>query len=239
MTSLSPLRTAPSRRRLQQCPLRAADSRRKPSELVKTVLVRFAAASTIAVLSCRSESTGAGDGPNPSFAAASSGVHASGSRSSPSRGFNVVTVVLYQPDSILAVRVQDGDSVAAYIADVRAVATAFFDGVARPELLDIVVAVKPLRRSRAWFVAPDRLKSDPQLLALQLKIEKLRAPTVVGGPIAFAMLASLGGAQRKLPDTKAFQPPIPDEWTTAAQAGGAQHLSIPDDFLAAAWPESG
>lgn len=157
------------------------------------------------------------------------------SGSAASRGFGMLAAVLYQPDPVLQARVSDIDAFGAYLSAVRDTCKNFFSEASRPEFVDVVVAVRPGRRSRVWFVAPERAPADPQLSALQRELEALSAPTVVDGPVAFALLATLGGAKRERPNAEGYRPPMPREWAAIASAH-PESLIVPDDILEEAWP---
>lgn len=146
-----------------------------------------------------------------------------------------MSAVLYQPDSTLAKRLADVKAMAAYNQAITQTCAAHFAEAVRPELLDVVVALRP-GRSRVWFIAPSRAAGDADLAALGKKLERLPPPPLKEGPVVFALLASLGGAPREQPvAAQGYQPPMPAEWQRA-QAESAEPLSMPDGLLAKVWP---
>lgn len=150
-------------------------------------------------------------------------------------GFKTVTVVLYQPDEVLRNRVPSIEMLADFLKRLERVCSEFFDRAKTPEILDVVVAIKPGRRLRIWFVSPSRRQRDEQLNLLRQALEAVEAPDIRNGPVAVAILGAIAGAQRKVPDPKAFAAPIPKEWKQAMKMAGRG--IVPDDVLRVVWPE--
>lgn len=140
-------------------------------------------------------------------------------------------IFLYQPNEVLERRVPDAAKLANYIARLQSVCQSFLAGDKAPETLDIVVAVRPGKRSRVWFVSSTRPADDPRRRSLQKKLEKVAPCELNGGPIAFAIVVKIAGGDggnRK-------EPPMPKEWQDAADKG---NLLIPDGILDIIWPSA-
>ena len=152
------------------------------------------------------------------------------------RGFEPKSVVLYQPDAILDERVPSVEGFAAYIKEIQAVCSTYFADANAPEALDVVVAIKPGGHSHVWFVSPSRPENDESLGRLRQQIESVNPPAVRTGPVAFAIMASIAGAQREPTGSGEFRPPMPKAWMDAASKTPQQAL-VPDDVLHHAWPD--
>lgn len=157
-------------------------------------------------------------------------------RPASSDSFKTINVVLYQPDSVLQERLSGAETLATYMKSIQAVCSTFFADQRSPETLDVVVAIKPSNRARAWFVSSSRGDGDEVLDRLRQKIERLTPPAVRVGPVAFAIVATIAGAEREVPSPQGFSPPMPKEWKEAA-AKMADRGLIPDDVLRSVWPE--
>jgi hypothetical protein len=150
-------------------------------------------------------------------------------------GFAMVSVKFYQPDEVLQRRLNAVDALAAYIKKIVEVCSASLGPTAPPAALDVVVAVKPDKRARVWFVAGSPTRPGPTALAsLRGQLEALAPPDVKEGPVAFAIIGSLGGATRPEAhrDDASFIP-MPDEWRNAIR--GKPNVLAPDGILALVW----
>jgi hypothetical protein len=152
------------------------------------------------------------------------------------KGFETDNVVLYQPNETLQARVGAVTDLASYIKQLQAVCTEFFAATTTPETLHIVVAARPGKRARVWFVSSTRPAPDAQREPLRKKLEAIPPCDVHDGPIAFAISAKLAGGDGKNPKgDKNFKPPIPKEWQEAA--AGKENVLVPDGFLDLIWPD--
>ncbi len=152
------------------------------------------------------------------------------------QGFETDNVVLYQPNEALQARVGDVSDLANYVKKLQAVCAEFFASTKRPETLHIVVAVRPGKRSRVWFVSSTRPAPDAQRDPLRKKLEAVPPCDVHDGPVAFAISAKLAGGDGKNPKgAKDFKPPIPKEWQDAAK--GKESVRVPDGVLDLVWPD--
>jgi hypothetical protein len=141
------------------------------------------------------------------------------------QGFHWDSIVLYQPNEDLRARLSSAEALAAYMKRIDAVSTSFFASDTTPERLDIVVGVKPGRKSRVWFASSRRSSQDNQLIALRKRLEAIPPCIVHGGPIAFALRCSIAGA------TSPKELPAPKEW----RPKGKEPLLVPDGVFARIW----
>lgn len=150
--------------------------------------------------------------------------------------FRSIKAVLYQPDEVLGVRVPRSGAFVEHLVEVQKVFAAFCSGLHEPEVMAVVVAIKPGGRVRAWFVSTSRPDHDAATDRLRREIESLRCPAVYSGPVAFAIVGGIGGAQLDAQNRQLFDPPLPQEWRDAA-ARSSEPALIPDDVLEASWPD--
>jgi len=152
------------------------------------------------------------------------------------KGFNVVNLALYQGQDVLEQRVHV-EPLSAFVKQLEGICENFFANDTTPQALNIVVVIKPGKRFRVWFVPSVEAVGARPFDALRMELEEAQAPEVVGGPVAVAIMAAAGGAERRVPDPKSFQPPMPEEWKDAASRAGRPVLIL-DDIMDAVWPEA-
>jgi len=138
--------------------------------------------------------------------------------------FKSGSVVLYQPDERLRLRLGSAEELAGYIKRIEAVGTAFFSSEKTREQLDVVVGLKPKKKVRVWFVSSKRSSHDKSLLALRRKLESIPPCEVHNGPVAFAIHGAIGGAA---PSTEI---PIPKEWRPKGEP-----VIVPDGVFEQIW----
>jgi hypothetical protein len=146
--------------------------------------------------------------------------------------FNTAAVVLYQPDPVLKERVPVVEEFTSFAKAIQDAATAAFPIGSAERELDIVVAIKPGRRARFWLVSAKPSDADAPLLA---RLRSLPAPAVQSGPVAFAVIGSIGGAPTSAV-TRPFKPPMPEEWRAVA-VRSSEALVVPDGILPMVWPD--
>lgn len=151
-----------------------------------------------------------------------------------SQGFETDSIYLYQPDEVAQARIGTVEDLASYIIQLQAACNEFFATTKTPETLHIVVAVRPGKRARVWFVSSTRPASEDQREPLRKKLEAILPCDVHDGPIAFAISSKLAGGDGKT--LKGDQPPIPKEWQDAAKATGKGKVLVPDGILDLIWP---
>lgn len=145
------------------------------------------------------------------------------------------SVMLYQPNEVLAHRVVDEKQLQHYVDVVVHTVQEYF---ARVPLvgsygLTVVVAIKPGRRARCW---PEFVPEVPESTrrGLANRLHQLQPPEVRDGPIAFASRLRLQGGPPEGHEPFVF---LPSQWANLiAQAGPDEKLLIPDDILDRLWP---
>jgi hypothetical protein len=146
------------------------------------------------------------------------------------RGFETQNIVMYQPSDVLEERLPDATKLNDYIKRLHDVCQKFFAGSTVPETLDIVVAVRPGKQSRIWFVSSVQPILDAKRKALRKNLENVTPCDVIGGSIAFAIAAKIAGGD----GTKRTDIPMPLEWQKAAASKA--NVAVPDGVLDAVWP---
>jgi hypothetical protein len=155
------------------------------------------------------------------------------------RGFKMVSTVLYQADPVLQKRLPSVRALALHMKSLEAVCNTFFKKSDTPRALDVVVAVRPQRRSRVWFVSPTQsAKEDAQLATLRALLEAVPAPEVLEGPVIFAMIGSIAGADRANHAGQAAPIPLPQAWKDALKGKDENVAVDTDELLDVVWPEA-
>ena len=155
------------------------------------------------------------------------------------RGFKMVSTVLYQPEPVLQKRLPSVHALAAYMKALEGVCNTFFKKSDTPRALDLVVAVRPQRRSKVWFVSPTQgAKDDAQLAKLRALLEAVPVPAVVEGPVLFAMIGSIARADRANRAGQAAPIPLPQAWRDALQGKDENVAVDTDELLDVVWPEA-
>jgi hypothetical protein len=140
------------------------------------------------------------------------------------QGFYWDSSVLYQPDEPLRARGVEAKGLAGYMKQLDRVCTQFFASETTPERLDIVVGLKPGRKSRVWFVSSRRTSQDKSLIALRKKLEAVPAYSVHDGPVAFALRCTIAGA------APSKEIPMPKEWRPKGEP-----VLVPDGVFERIW----
>jgi hypothetical protein len=126
------------------------------------------------------------------------------------KGFETENLVLYQPDSVLHERVSSIEDLAGYVRRLQEVCENFFVTAKTPETLHIVVALKPGKQSRIWFVSSTLSPGDVKRESLRLNLEAVTPIDVQHGPVAFAISARIAGGDGSVSRGAGdYQPPIP------------------------------
>ena len=152
-------------------------------------------------------------------------------------GFNMDSITLYQEENVLKVRAGEIEKFGDFVKQIEATCSEFFAKADRPESLSVVVAVKPGKQSRVWFVSSTR-KDQKDLDPLRKKLEAISAIAVNYGPVVFAVNGLIGGGDGKKTEAE-DKPnlPIPLEWKEAAKSA-KKEIAIPDGFLELVWPDT-
>jgi hypothetical protein len=137
---------------------------------------------------------------------------------------------MYQPSDVLEERLPDAAKLTDYIKRLQDVCRKFFADTTAPETLDIVVAIRPGKQSRIWFVSSVQSTSDAKRKSLRKNLENVTPCDVTSGSIAFALAAKIAGGD----GTKRTDIPMPLEWQKAAAR--QSNVTVPDGVLDAVWP---
>lgn len=151
------------------------------------------------------------------------------------KGLEVDLFVFYQPDPVLRERLPSPEVFTRYVERLQGICKTFFSTAVKPETLHIVVAIKPGKQSRVWFVSSIRLPDAEELEPLRVKLERVTPVDVHHGPVAFAIAARIAGGDGRIPGGVDYQPPLPQEWKDAADG---KMLMIPDGILELVWPDA-
>jgi hypothetical protein len=154
-----------------------------------------------------------------------------GASEPPGAAFRIDSMMLYQPDEVLKVRMPSAAAVAEFVKQVEAVAAAFWSGqpAGKPQPVLVVTAFKPGGRVRVWVDVPAGAGAEPAARECAARLERLSPPVVQHGSVAIAIRASLWGGSGEWPF-------IPKEWQEAAVAAGGSVL-VPDGILERLWSD--
>ena len=150
--------------------------------------------------------------------------------------FPLPAVIFHQPDQMLAPRLTDAKSFAAFIQQIQFECESYFLRVhpRSPQTLDIVVIVKPGQQCRFWL-AYELPQSNPAIdYTLAENLKRLTAPPVEKGPVSFTLRLLLWGAAE--PDTNQLRNLfLPQEWHNTV--GTNEVLMVPDGIMSKVWPD--
>ena len=159
-------------------------------------------------------------------------------KSPEAKAFDTDHIFLYQADAVLKQRVSSVNDLAAYIQSVEKACAEYFAGSETAKTgdnLQIVIAVRPNKRSRVWFISARN--AGHELDSLKKKLEAVEPFEGRSGPVAVAIVARIhGGTANGFGDENAAHPPIPSEWTEAIK-DQKPPFQLPDTFLEAVWPD--
>jgi TonB family protein len=154
------------------------------------------------------------------------------------KGFETTNIILYQKNDVLAQRMPSAEQLAVYIKELQSILGVYFADSTTPATFQTVVAVRPGRRVRVWFISSKPSKKPDQFAALRMKLESIVPIDVQGGPVAFAISGKLaGGDSASSQDDADSQPPIPQEWLDATKDLNPLDPLQVDDYLNAVWPD--
>jgi hypothetical protein len=150
-------------------------------------------------------------------------------------GFEPKNLVLYQKDQVLKQRLPSMNDLVDYVKKIEAECQSFFAKETQPSNLVVVLAVKPGKQSKIWFI-PSTAKA-PNLVDLQKKLAAIPTIDVYGGTFAFAICGTISGGDPTAKEEKDKGPPIPQEWQDAVK-DTQERITVPDGFLAKLWPDA-
>lgn len=143
--------------------------------------------------------------------------------------YDLHSVLLLQPQSIVSERVQSAEKLASYIKAVDAAAAhALAHSPANPTSGFIAIAVRPGGASKAWLDLTPALPS-PLEARLAAVIKAVRPFAAKKGVVIFALNVTLWGAS---PTRQ--QGPQPAAWIRAVKKAG--HPMTIDDVVDRVWP---
>lgn len=146
--------------------------------------------------------------------------------------FRHASIILYQPDAELVRLGVDMREVGAYINDLAAAAKDVCATVTRPQAVDVVIAVRPDRRSRVWLVT-EPSPSDLDVSALRDALQRVPPPEVRRGTLVFALNGAVAnGVPRKPNGPNGVKRPIPEDWRDALSDANTL-----EEVLRRVWPE--
>jgi hypothetical protein len=143
--------------------------------------------------------------------------------------FKLQRLRLYQTEDIVAARV-DVDSLANSAKAIQQAFERLTAGAWLPEVKGVVVAVaiRPGRRQRIWCELVGK-NAPRDAVKLDTELAKTTTPDVKG-LVAYALEFAREGQKPTLPI-------VPKSWQAVAKQAGREIL-IPDDAVAALWPEA-
>jgi hypothetical protein len=149
------------------------------------------------------------------------------------KGFTTANLNIgYMPQEELGERVSV-EELGSYFKRLEAVCVAFFADTITPENFDVVVAVKPGKRTKVWFVSsrpPAERRDD-----LRAKLEAVVPPVLRGRPIAFAIQGRIAGGATEAKRHEAPSP-TPAEWEEAITK--LPEPTTFDGLLPRIWPDA-
>jgi len=149
-------------------------------------------------------------------------------------GYGLTRVSTYQAGDVLLRRMPPKPDLQAYLNALTAVTHRFFVGDPKPENLDIVVMLRPGRRSRVWLRSSRRPGADPALAPLRALLEAVPPAAVAEGPVAVALQGIIAGGDGARAEADAR--PVPDEWRERQQALKEPLPYSSDAFMDLIWP---
>lgn len=150
-------------------------------------------------------------------------------------GFETDHLALYQPDNILRHRVPSVEVLGEYMKKLQGLCEEHFAKQTKASNLTLVIAVRPGKRSKVWFIPRPTQATAIELDTLRKKLEAVTPLEVRGGPFAFAICGKIAGGVAETKAEKESGPPLPEEWTTAL-TNSKQRGLIPDAALDLLWP---
>jgi hypothetical protein len=139
--------------------------------------------------------------------------------------------ILLQNDTLLKARAADVSAVGQYFKSVRKVFSQTYPKDAPPEAVNMVLAVKPDRKARVWFVSS--LKNPPDRSQFMAQFDALPVPEVKNGPVALVEIMTIGGARRQTASGRRL-PMFPPEWT---KQFGNRRVIFPDAITLYIWKD--
>jgi TonB family protein len=154
-----------------------------------------------------------------------------------SNGYKMERLASYQSRDVLIKRMPPAEAVSAYVAQVKEVAHNFFVGATTPEILHIVVIIRPGNRSRAWLTSSRRPGDSPELEPLRRLVESVKPLEVREGPVILGISGTVaGGDATESLQGDAYHNPVPGEWRALAKSLRDPPPFSSDAFMDLVWP---
>jgi len=128
--------------------------------------------------------------------------------------FRLLGVTLLQPEQVFSARLPGGaEAIGSLLASIQALLRDRYDDNTISGARTLSIALGPERRMQLWLAADEGGISNDEQIQLRELSTRVTVPDVQGGPIALAVVFSLGTE----PPPEA-QLTLPDEWRAIIQA---------------------
>jgi len=128
--------------------------------------------------------------------------------------FRLLGVTLLQPEQVFSARLPGGaEAIGSLLASIQALLKDRYDDNTISGARTLSIAIGPDRRMQLWLAADEGAVSSDEQIQLRELSTRVSVPEVQGGPIALAVVFSLGTE----PPPEA-QLTLPDEWRAIIQA---------------------
>ena len=128
--------------------------------------------------------------------------------------FRLLGVTLLQPEQVFSARLPGGaEAIGTLLASIQALLKGRYDDNTISGARTLSIAIGPERRMQLWLAADEGAVSSDEQIQLRELSTRVSVPVVQGGPIALALVFSLGTE----PPPEA-QLTLPDEWRAIIQA---------------------
>jgi len=144
-------------------------------------------------------------------------------------GFTIDKISLYQPDDLIGKRI-DVKDLSQFLKAASAECVHYFGAAGVPENLNVVIALRPGKRSKVWLEPANA--GHPERAALIKRLEAIPVMEIKEGPVAVAVIGAIGGGVPKPADAPPL--PVPQEWKDASATEKAA-IGL-DELLQKIWP---
>jgi len=128
--------------------------------------------------------------------------------------FRLLGVTLLQPEQVFSARLPGGaEAVGSLLAAIQALLRERYDDNPQSGARTLSIALGPDQRMQLWLAADEGGVSTDEEIQLRELSTRVNVPEVQGGPLALALVFSLGAE----PPPEA-QLTLPDEWRAIVQA---------------------
>jgi hypothetical protein len=128
--------------------------------------------------------------------------------------FKLLGVTLFQPEHVVSARLPGGaEAVGSFLGAIQALLRDRYDDNPASGARTLSIALGPQSRMQLWLAAEEEAISNDEQLQLRELSTQVSVPEVQGGPIALALVFSLG-----VDAPPEAQLTLPDEWRGIMQA---------------------